>query len=161
MISMLLWHKTEEKTKHSIWFSRRYNNNSIFHSILPLQTIHLLLYNSQTHTSSKLYFRMWNYYCGKLQLCWKPLSASKYKKCCTKCMITRMNDLSTILHTTVSELWNSDLKKQKQESLYRKWEKGFPVKSQLIKWTQTQKTHLWKVKIGTSMFVTFFYSLYN
>lgn len=40
-----------------------------------------------------------------------PLSASKYKKNVVPSVYDyRMNDLSTILHTTVSELWNSDLK---------------------------------------------------
>jgi len=148
MISMLLWQNRREKnkTKHSIWFSRRYNN-SIFHSILPLQTtIHLLLYKKLPelpHTSSKLYFRMWNYYCGKLQLCWKLYCQPvKYKKKCTKCMMYEWSKYHIILlHTTVSELlselWkNSDLKRNQNHS----W-----------KWTQnskTNKTHLcrkWKL----------------
>ena len=110
MISMLLWQKEEKKnlkTKHSIWFSRR-SYNSIFHSILlPLQQeikineikkqkkqlLFSYYYTVPPYLSSKLYFRMWNYYCGKLQLCWKlycqPVNINDDSiptKCCTRSM---------------------------------------------------------------------------
>jgi len=106
--------------------------------------------------SSKLYFRMWNYYCGKLQLCWKLYCQPvKYKKKCTKCMMyewSKYHITTTYYSIWITTIWimkNSDLKRNQNHS----W-----------KWTQNSKTKnssVRKVKIGTSMFVTFFYSLYN
>ena len=117
------------------------------------------------YLSSKLYFRMWNYYCGKLQLCWKlycqPVNINDDSiptKCCTRTsMNSRMNEKSKyhITTTTVSELWNSDLKNRNRRRISRQ------ITADQV--DPNSKTHLWNEseKIGTSMFVTFFYSLYN
>ena len=116
--------KQTNKSKHSIWFSRIYKILYFIQFYPPQTTI-------PHDPSSKLYFRMWNYYCGKLQLCWKLYCQPvKYKKKCTKCMMYEWSKYHIILlHTTVSELlselWkNSDLKRNQNHS----W-----------KWTQNSK----------------------
>ena len=116
--------KQINKSKHSIWFSRIYKILYFIQFYPPQTTI-------PHDPSSKLYFRMWNYYCGKLQLCWKLYCQPvKYKKNVPS--VWCMNDLSTILllHnysiwiTTIWIMKNSDLKRNQNHS----W-----------KWTQNSK----------------------
>ena len=98
------------------------------------------------YLSSKLYFRMWNYYCGKLQLCWKlycqPVNINDDSiptKCCTRTsMNSRMNEKSKYhitTTTTVSELWNSDLKNRNRRRISRQ------ITADQV--DPNSKTHLW------------------
>lgn len=136
--------KQTNKSKHSIWFSRIYKILYFIQFYPPQTTI-------PHDPSSKLYFRMWNYYCGKLQLCWKLYCQPvKYKKKCTKCMMYEWSKYH--ITTTYYSIWimkNSDLKEIKITA-----ESGPKTQNK-------QNSSVRKVKIGTSMFVTFFYSLYN
>jgi len=133
MISMLLWLKTDEKnkTKHSIWFSRRYNN-SIFHSILPLKTttIHLILYKNLPEPPILLL----NYILGceitNVANCnyagnhCQPVNTKMYtkmytqciQKCCTKC-IRLPNEWSKYHITTYYSIWIMKFWFKKKESL--------------------------------------------
>ena len=126
MISMLLWQTEEKQTnksKHSIWFSRIYKILYFIQFYPPQTTI-------PHDPSSKLYFRMWNYYCGKLQLCWKLYCQPvKYKKKCTKCMMYEWSKyhITTTYYSIWITIWimkNSDLKRNQNHS----W-----------KWTQNSK----------------------
>jgi len=108
MISMLLWQTEEKQTnksKHSIWFSRIYKILYFIQFYPPQTTI-------PHDPSSKLYFRMWNYYCGKLQLCWKLYCQPvKYKKNVPS--VWCMNDLSTILYYYILQYLNYYLNYEK------------------------------------------------
>ena len=89
--------KQTNKSKHSIWFSRIYKILYFIQFYPPQTTI-------PHDPSSKLYFRMWNYYCGKLQLCWKLYCQPvKYKKKCTKCMMYEWSKYH--ITTTYYSIW--------------------------------------------------------
>ena len=152
MISMLLWQREEKnnnlkKTKHSIWFSRRviilYFIQFFYPSSKKINkqtiTIQLLLY--PPYLSSKLYFRMWNYYCGKLQLCWKHYCHMLYQM--SECCAVQVYDF----------FWSHNSWSSGPKSTHWCWQtNNYPP--------DNPKSNLWELN-WYIMFVTFFYSLYT
>ena len=139
MISMLLWQTEEKQTnksKHSIWFSRIYKILYFIQFYPPQTTI-------PHDPSSKLYFRMWNYYCGKLQLCWKLYCQPvKYKKNVPS--VWCMNDLSTILYYYILQYLNYNYLNYEKFWFKKKSKSQLKVDPKL----KTNKTHLcrkWKL----------------